>query len=62
MNYESVNNLHLSTMPGPLPSIKFGKGYSKNPIVSGVSIIDKKYKFNFNKIMSDEKKNPISFF
>ena len=62
MNYESVNNLHLSTMAGPLPSIKFSKGNSKNPIVPGVCIIDEKFKFYFNKIISDGKKNPISLF
>ena len=49
-------------MAGPLPSIKFIKGNSKKPIVPGICIIEDRYKFYFNKIISDGEKSPISLF
>ena len=45
-----------------VPSIKFIKGNSKNPIVPGVCIIDDRYKFYFNKIISDGEASPVSLF
>ena len=49
-------------MAGPLPSLKFTKGHSKNPIVPGVCLIDDKFKFLYNKTLSDGNKTPISLF
>ena len=49
-------------MAGPLPSIKFIKGNSKNPIVPGVCIIDDRYKFCINRVLSDGETKPISLF
>ena len=40
-------------MAGPMPKVTFLKGQSKNPIVPGVCLIDDKFKFFFNKIISD---------
>ena len=58
----SVIHLQFINMAGPLPSIKFIKGKSKSPIVPGVCIIDERYKFYFNKTLSDGTTNPISLF
>ena len=49
-------------MAGPLPSIKFMKGHSKNPIVPGVCLIDSKFKFFYNKTINDGETGPISLF
>ena len=49
-------------MAGPLPTIKFLKGQSKNPIVPGICVIDEKFKFFYNKTVSDGQTQPISLF
>ena len=54
--------MHASRIARPLPSIKFIKGNSKKPIVPGICIIEDRYKFYFNKIISDGEKSPISLF
>ena len=45
-----------------VPSIKFIKGNSKHPLVPGVCIIDDRYKFYFNKVISDGQASPVSLF
>ena len=45
-----------------VPSIKFIKGNSKHPLVPGVCIIDDRYKFYFNKVISDGEASPVSLF
>ena len=45
-----------------LPSIRFIKGNSKNPLVPGVCIVGGRYKFYFNKIISDGENSPLSLF
>ena len=40
-------------MAGPLPSVKFIKGNSKNPIVPGICVIDNRHPFYFNRVVSD---------
>ena len=49
-------------MAGPLPSIRFIEGRSKNPLVPGVCVVDNRYKFYFNKVMSDGETRPVSLF
>ena len=49
-------------MAGPLPSVKFIKGNSKNPIVPGVCVIDDRHKFYFNRVLSDGETKPVSLF
>ena len=49
-------------MAGPMPTIKFLKGQSKNPIVPGICVIDEKFKFFYNKTVSDGQTQPISLF
>ena len=49
-------------MAGPLPSVKFIKGNSKNLIVPGVCVIDDRYKFYFNRVLSDGESKPVSLF
>ena len=50
-------------MAGPMPRISFIKGQSKNPIVPGVCVIDERFKFFFNKVISDGKnEKPVSLF
>ena len=60
----NLSSIHLQfiSIAGPLPSIKFVKGKNKSPIVPGVCIIDEKYKFYFNKTLSDGTTNAISLF
>ena len=46
-----------------MPRISFIKGQSKNPIVPGVCLIDEKFKYFYNKTISDGSKGkPISLF
>ena len=47
-------------MTGPLPPISFLKGQCKNPLVPGICLVDNKFKFFFNRVISD--KEPISLF
>ena len=49
-------------MAGPMPTLKFLKGQSKNPIVPGICLIDDKFKFFYNKTISDGQTEPISLF
>ena len=46
-------------MAGPLPSVKFIKGNSKKPVVPGVFVIDDRYKFYFNRVLSDDETKPF---
>ena len=49
-------------MAGPLPSIKFIKGNTKNPLVPGICVVDDRYKFYFNRVISDGERKPVSLF
>jgi hypothetical protein len=49
-------------MAGPMPTLKFLKGQSKNPIVPGICLIDNKFKFFYNKTISDGQTQPIALF
>ena len=45
-----------------MPTLKFLKGQSKNPIVPGICLIDNKFKFFYNKTISDGQTEPVSLF
>ena len=49
-------------MAGQMPTLKFLPGQSKNPIIPGICLIDDKYKFFHNKIISDGQSEPIALF
>ena len=49
-------------MAGPMPTLKFLKGQSRNPIVPGICLIDNKFKFFYNKTISDGDKDPVALF
>ena len=56
-NSSLVLYCQVNRMAGPMPKLTFFKGQSKNPIVPGVCLIDDKFKFFYNKTISD--KEPI---